>query len=90
MKYCGQLIRLPGSRMRRTADPGRLLTLQEAHFLGMQGIPLPADYTMPEDWAPSKATRGFRGSFLSAPNVDEAVMSENEDGHSCAPGNACS
>ena len=65
-----------------TADPDRLLTLREAHFLGMQGIPLLADCTVPEDWAPSKATRGFRGSFLSAPCVDEAVMSDNEDGHS--------
>ena len=82
MKYRGQLIRLPSSRMRRTADPSSLFTLREAHFLGMQGIPLPADYTVPEDWAPSKATRGFRGSFLSAPCVDEAVISENEDGHS--------
>ena len=82
MKYRGQLIRLPGSRVCRTADPSRLFTLREAHFLRMQGIPLPADCTVPEDWAPSKATRGFRGSFLSAPYMDEAVMSENEDGHS--------
>ena len=82
MKYHGQLIRLPVSRIRRTADPDRLLNLREAHFLGMQGIPLPADYTVPEDWAPSKATRVFRGTFLSAPCVDEAVMSENEDDHS--------
>ena len=63
-------------------DPGRLLTLREAHFLGMQGIPLRADCKVTEDWAPSKATRGFRGSFLSALCMDEAVMSENEDGHS--------
>ena len=76
------LIRLPGSRVRRTVDPGHLLTLREAYFLGMQDIPLPADCTVPEDWAPIKATRGFRGSFLSAPCVDEAVMSENEDGQS--------
>ena len=82
MKYRAQLIRLPGLRMRRTANPGHLLTLRDVQFLGMQGIPLPADYMVPEDWAPSKATRGFHGSFLSAPCVDEAVMSENEDGHS--------
>ena len=82
MKYHGQLIRLPDSRMRRTTDLDRLLTLREAHFLGMQDIPLPADCTMPEDWAPSKANMRFCGSFLSTPCVDEAVMSENEYSHS--------
>ena len=81
MKYRGQLIRMLGSRMRRMADPDRLLTVREAHFLRMQDNPLSADCTVLEDWAPSKANRGFCGSFLSAPRVDEAVMSENEDGH---------
>ena len=80
MKYRGQLIKLLGSCMRRTTDTC-LLTLREAHFLRMQGIPLPADCTVSEDWAPSKANNGFRGSFLSAPCVEKSVLSENEDGH---------
>ena len=55
MSYRGQLFRLPGPRLCPPPDPLRLLTLEEAHFLGKKGIPLPPDCMVPEDWEKSMA-----------------------------------